>query len=119
MEMDTFTEAYIEAMLWADCGPDSEFQDEAGVSDIADETMTKIETDCREFQSAYSKLLGKAAETGYHLDQAGHDFWLTRNGHGAGFWDRGLGKLGDELTKAAKSFGGVDPYKGDYGKLYL
>ncbi|WP_066904598.1 hypothetical protein [Mycolicibacterium houstonense] len=35
----------------------------------------------------------------------GHDFYLTREGHGAGFWDRGLGELGDYLTKIAKSYG--------------
>lgn len=35
----------------------------------------------------------------------GHDFCLTRNGQGAGFWDRGLGHLGEYLTEAAKSFG--------------
>lgn len=32
-----------------------------------------------------------------------HDYWLTRNHHGAGFWDRGLGDLGDRLTFAAQS----------------
>ncbi len=37
--------------------------------------------------------------------QVGHDFWLTRNGHGAGFWDRDLGELGDRLTKLAEEFG--------------
>lgn len=35
---------------------------------------------------------------------------LTRNGHGAGFWDRGLGALGTELTNACKPYGGVDLY---------
>lgn len=35
----------------------------------------------------------------------GHDLWLTRNGHGAGFWDRGLGTLGDRLSEAARSLG--------------
>jgi hypothetical protein len=35
-------------------------------------------------------------------DSFGHDFYLTREGHGAGFWDRGLGELGDYLTKIAK-----------------
>lgn len=35
----------------------------------------------------------------------GHDFCLTRNGHGAGFWDRGLGHLGDYLTEACKGYG--------------
>ena len=37
--------------------------------------------------------------------QLGHDLWLTRNGHGAGFWDRGLGELGERLSEAARSLG--------------
>lgn len=47
-----------------------------------------------------------------------HDFWLTRNGHGVGFWDRGLGKVGSKLTDMAKVYGGVDLYVGDNGKIY-
>jgi len=35
----------------------------------------------------------------------GHNFWLTRNGHGAGFWDMGLGERGEWLTKQSKPFG--------------
>jgi hypothetical protein len=35
----------------------------------------------------------------------GTDFVLTRNHHGAGFWDRGLGDLGDRLTEWAQTFG--------------
>lgn len=42
--------------------------------------------------------------------RAGHDFWLTRQEHGAGFWDRGLGELGNRLTEAAKSFGSADDH---------
>lgn len=38
----------------------------------------------------------------------GHDFYLTREGHGAGFWDRGLGTLGDYLTDIAKHAGSAD-----------
>ncbi len=41
------------------------------------------------------------------LPQIGHDFLLTRNHHGAGFWDRGLGEVGQFLTKQAQSFGGI------------
>lgn len=37
-------------------------------------------------------------------EQLGHDFWLTRNGHGTGFWDRNW-KNGDKLTEIAQSFG--------------
>lgn len=35
----------------------------------------------------------------------GHDLALTRNGHGTGFWDRGLGELGDRLSEATKPHG--------------
>jgi hypothetical protein len=51
--------------------------------------------------------------------QIGHDFWLTRNRHGAGFWDRGLGDLGDKLTAAAHTYGESNLYVGDDGQVYV
>lgn len=51
--------------------------------------------------------------------QVGHDFFLTRCGHGAGFWDRGLGELGDWLTDRANRYGEQDAYVGDDGRLYV
>lgn len=38
-------------------------------------------------------------------EMCGHDLYLTSVGHGAGFWDRGLGALGDKLTEASKGSG--------------
>ena len=40
----------------------------------------------------------------YTWEHAGHDFWLTSQGHGAGFWDRGLGEVGDILTDSADGY---------------
>jgi hypothetical protein len=51
-------------------------------------------------------------------EQLGHDIILTANHHGAGFWDRGLGEVGDALTSIAHGLGGYDLYVGDDGKLY-
>ena len=51
--------------------------------------------------------------------QAGHDFWLTRNRHGAGFWDRGLGERGQRLTDAAHVYGESYLSIGDDGKVYV
>lgn len=48
----------------------------------------------------------------YTWQDVGHDFWLTSQGHGAGFWDRGLGQVGDALTDS------VDGYTDIVG-LYL
>ena len=51
--------------------------------------------------------------------QAGHDFWLTRNGHGAGFWDGDWpDRTGHRLSEAAKSYGEYHLYVGDDGKIY-
>jgi hypothetical protein len=47
-----------------------------------------------------------------------HDFWLTRNHHGAGFWDGDYGKYGDKLTAIAQTFSEVDLYVGDDGLIY-
>lgn len=48
----------------------------------------------------------------------GHDYYLTREGHGAGFWDRGLGALGDYLADIAKGMGSAD-YLSDNGEGVL
>ena len=118
--MDKFTAGYIECALWASIDDDGEPLDSVySADDLALEAVKQIEADCRDFQEAQSALLAKAAQdTDYSDDYAGHDFFLTRNGHGAGFWDRGLGDIGHQLTAACKPYGSQDLYVGDDGKIY-
>ena len=55
------------------------------------------------------------------LKQVGHDFWLTRNHHGSGFWDRDEKYppgIADYLYNISKQFGQVDLYIGDDGFIY-
>lgn len=51
------------------------------------------------------------------FEHCGHDLYLTSHHHGAGFWDRGLGDLGDELTKYAERVSEVHVFYQD-GKIY-
>jgi hypothetical protein len=52
-------------------------------------------------------------------NQAAHDFILTRNGHGAGFWDgHWHAPWGDRLTALAKQFVEIHPYVGEDGMIY-
>lgn len=67
---------------------------------FAPASRTSIDRDC----GAFVILAGRDL-IGLDAGQCGHDFALTRNHHGAGFWDRGYGDLGDRLTVAAQSFG--------------
>lgn len=46
------------------------------------------------------------------------DFWLTRNGHGCGFWDGDWPEHGDELTDICCKFSVIDLYVGDDGLVY-
>lgn len=66
----------------------------------------------------------RAAAAEYNKDDgfgyAGHDFALTRNGHGAGFWDGDLTEaLGERLTAASKAAGECWPYVGDDYHVYI
>lgn len=47
---------------------------------------------------------GYGGPNSYGGGQCGHDLILTANGHGVGFWDRGLGELGNRLTANAKPY---------------
>jgi hypothetical protein len=112
--------AYIEAIYFTDTEFDSEDQPSPDC-EMAIETQFNAMSDCADFLSLCAKdgLIEEYADSGATWEQFGHDFWLTRNGHGAGFWDRGLGALGDKLSKAAKSMGGRDIYSDDTGLIYF
>lgn len=114
MAQETFLEGYIECALWSSTNDDGKPLDSIGDIDLSDELLETMKQDAEAFESANSELYREVMSD----VQAGHDFWLTRNGHGAGFWDRGLGELGETLTTKAKEYGGFDLYIGDDGKLY-
>ncbi len=108
--LNQFTKAYIEALFFTECEDGT-----MSFDDVAPETLQHIIEDCTGFELLNRALLDNAGNP----QQNGHDFWLTRNGHGAGFWDRGYGDIGDKLTKACKSYANINAYKGDDGKVYL
>lgn len=128
-QLDEFTHAYITAALWStndESTPDGgEPLDKSyGPDDIAPEALAKIKADCAAFQEEHKELLAKAYElyeprdgyTGAAL--GGHDMWLNRNGHGCGFWDRGLGDVGEALSEACHKIGERWIEVGDDGKLH-
>ena len=87
--LDAFTRGYVVAMFWTECNVDNHDNlAEATFSDLSHVTLVAIMHDCDEWQKANAALLEEAYARGYDEEQAGHDYWLTRNGHGAGFWDR-------------------------------
>lgn len=106
-QLDSFTQGYIECMFWTDANEDNEELKDMRFDNLSDKALKDIIEECKDFQESNKELLNSYYEK-FNEENAGHDFWLTRNGHGCGFWDRRLGKLGDKLTKAAKVYGGCD-----------
>lgn len=112
--LDTFTKQYIATALWSSTDDNDEPLDkDHDVKHIAPETLAKMVADCAKFQTENADDIGERDE------RAGHDFWLTRNGHGAGFWDGDYPEeIGKRLTEASKVYGEFNLYVGDDGLIY-
>lgn len=99
-------EAMLECALWASSDDEGNpLADRYGIDDFTIAATEELVDDLFAFiDSEIADLI--------EIDpaQVGHDFWLTRNHHGAGFWDRGLGAAGERLTKAASVYGEVYLY---------
>ena len=114
MENDEFLKAYLACALWAstdDIGDPMDLRHD--MEDLSPEFLAEAKEDCDKFQKE------NAQDIKINLSRAGHDFWLTRNGEGAGFWDGDWPKeAGDRLTEAAHKFGPCHLYTGDDGMVY-
>jgi len=134
-QIDTITKHYLIALLWTMPGDDDNENpgDNIDLADLPAETVNKAKADATSFVALCGSLFDQAMECfddgyGQHPDAGsaaaafGHDFALTRNHHGVGFWDReseGLPQfLGDALTRVCqKHFSEADLYIGDDGKV--
>jgi hypothetical protein len=119
--LDKFTRSYLESMLWAETDNHDEtggmpldratsYRKACTLESFTIPALVEARADCRDFQKGHRDFYLAA---GWGDAQAGHDFYLTRNGHGCGFWDRGR-THGDALTDAAHVYGtqGADLYRG-------
>ena len=115
---------YLTCALWLTTTNDGESVDHLSLGDVDPRFEAQARKDVIDFVLSnrediedylHSRLPDEAAEaTAEHL---GHDFWLTRNHHGVGFWDRGLGELGERLTEASQGYGEVITFLHDDGRV--
>lgn len=119
-----FTRGYILAALWTtDETPGSGDYAQSGRPEelfptIDPATLARMEADCDVFRERNETDCRLACEE-RDAERVGHDFLLTRNGHGVGFWDGDYSDdLGERLTKASEAFGEFNLYIGDDGKIY-
>ena len=97
-EFDTFFSAYLEAALWSSTDDEgTPLEDLAGFENLEESTLRFMRLDAWDFFYRAVPLIARSTNS---LELAGHDFWLTRTGHGAGFWD---GDWEDELARPLTS----------------
>jgi len=116
-----FVDAYLKAAIWSS---NDESDDSGGrplderfsINDFDQSAVNKAVRDCNKFITENRETLERVGGTD---EQHGHDFWLTRNGHGAGYWDRGYGPDGDILADAARDYGEKNIYVGGDNKLHF
>lgn len=115
-KIDKITQSYLITALWSSTDDDGNPLDSTySIDDLSTEAIELAEKDTTAFLEKAGALLDN-----YDDSQAVHDFWLTRNRHGAGFWDGDYAKsIGEKLTKLSHSFGEINLYVGDDNKLYF
>lgn len=110
-------DSYLVAALWSsdNDATGEPFDAEYGIYDFTDNARKEITKVVKKF---VDNNLETIKESELDMSQVGHDLWLTRNGHGVGFWDRGLPKaIGDKLTANAKKLGESMLYVDKDGKV--
>lgn len=101
--LQTFFAAYLDTALWTSFDESGQTMDKNySIDQIAPDALEVMKADCLSFYT--TNELEQLPES--FQKQAGHDFWLTRNGHGAGFWDGDWEEpTATMLTESSHSFG--------------
>ena len=114
--LEKMVQGYLECALWSthahleegEENPQTWDAHNYAVSDISEKGMKQATEDCAAFLEEALPLLTheeKRDTPRYSWEEyLGHNFWLTREGHGVGFWD-GRYENGDALTKLCKPWG--------------
>lgn len=121
-DIDEMVDAYIEAALWSESDEDDNPLDSNyWAGDLGEGVREKMRADCAKFARENAAQIVACFGSGKcSWSQAGHDFWLTRNGHGCGFWDGDWPEAaGGALTRASKQFGECYLHVGDDGRVWL
>ena len=92
--------------LWAECDPDSNNHLESNFTtdDFTDYAVEYLSEKYNHFIDVAKTILPPDFIVDW--SQFAHDFWLTCNGHGAGFWDRDelqYQNLGNQLTNLCET----------------
>ena len=103
-----FENAYFACALWASLDENDNPLDTPPVPNFDADTLEQMKVDARAFWIENKDVIMRHRKRAKKIHElAAHDFWLTRNRHGAGFWDSPeiWGDDADHPTESAQGFG--------------
>jgi hypothetical protein len=119
-----FVFQYVVAAL--STAEEGEILDDAIVDNIASGSLISAYHTCRHFIATNEATLEKALEIypgstdgSSSIELAGFDLLLSRNGEGAGYFDRKLGAYGERLQAAARALGSCALVEGSDGFVHF
>ena len=128
--LDDVTRHYLIAALWSTTDDNGVHLDNThDLECIAPDVLNQSYIDCQRFRDDNKVVLSTTRQEyidsgmAHHPDAGsadaclGHDLWLSRNGHGAGFFDRKL-TYGNLLQEAARRMGEVNLYVGEDNQIH-
>ena len=107
--MNDALQTYLETAIWASTNEEGESLEYLNFDPDSFSTEAR-KTASKELEDFLDSALEIKNADSLSDEELAHNFWLLRNRHGAGFWDLGLGELGDQLHALAVSFGTSDVY---------
>ena len=113
-DIDDIVDDYLGCALWTSEEQNDDL-DGKTIHDFSYESRELAKSEMKWFVTVAGDALDDMSD-----DQIGHDIWLTRNGHGSGFWDRGYDEDVEKiLVKLSKELEFTDIYVGDDDLVYL
>jgi len=142
-DVNVMTKSYLNTALWSTPNMDNKDNEpldkDYNINDFSKEAKDKATKDCKRFiddlkieLTKYNKnksdgdivqlfdISNKQQTSNQVMEDLGHNFWLTRNGHGAGFfdgdYDEDIEKILMKLSHNAKA---IDLYINDDNKVEM
>ena len=107
---------YLHALLWTEIDNNEDALDlNYDIDDINHDTVTE---QARQIERFIREAKAGDYFRGVPTEMIGHDIALSRNRHGAGFFDRGY-EWADALQDIAEKMGEINAYVGDDGLIYV
>ena len=111
-----FVTGYVNCLYWVEDSGETKNEER-----LSTEAFLICVLECNRFLANAKTYVGGLIPENY-FEQAGHDFYLTRNGHGSGFWDKPEiygEKYSKILTEISNQFGCTNFYISDDGEIEI